>query len=178
MLEKRGKVAGEVKDLMTYLDHATWLEPKGNVAAEVSDAVQNMIERSALLTRMTAKFRKYAFGDYLKGGVGKSLAYTNADLDEDILRRHTEEGGRFGTTSSKQARASKTKSHKTQFLTVTGHFFPSALLSFGWWDRVNRSLETDIKWKDPILQRWLFSGFEQWAPSWDLNDWSDKSLSS
>ena len=24
------------------------------------------------------------------------------------------------------------------------------------------------------MQRWLFSGFEQWAPSWDLNDWSDE----
>ena len=95
ILEKRGKVASEVKDLMTYLDHATWLEPKGNIAAEVSDAVAKMIDKTALMTRMTATFRKFAFGDYLKGGVGKSLAYTNADLDEQILRRHTEEGGRI-----------------------------------------------------------------------------------
>ncbi len=175
ILEKRGKVAPEVKDLMTYLDHATWLEPKGNIAAEVSDAAAKMIDRTAILARVTAKFRQYAFGDYLKGGVGKSLAYTNADLDEEILRRHQEDGGRISAGELKEKlEGSKTKLRKTQFLTVTGHFFPGALLSFGWWDRVNRNLEQDIKWRDPVLQRWLFSGFEQWAPSWDLNDWSDE----
>jgi hypothetical protein len=175
ILEKRGKVAPEVKDLMTYLDHSTWLEPRGSVAAEVSHAVQSMVERSAVMARVTAKFRKFAFGDYLKGGVGKSLAYTNAELDEDILRRHTEEGGRISVDHLKdKLDGAKSTLRKTQYLTVTGHFFPSALLSFGWWQRVNRNLETDIQWKDPVLQRWLFAGFEQWAPSWDLNDWSDE----
>jgi hypothetical protein len=172
ILERTGKVADDVKDLMTYMNHATWLEPHGSIAAEVCNAVSKMIERTAPLS-WTTRIRNYAFGDYLKGGVGKSLAYTNADLDEEILRKHAEDGGRIEVEQLKEKlNRSKSNLKRTQFLTVTGHFFPSALLSFGWWDRVNKNLESDIKWKDPVLQRWLFSGFEQWAPSWDLNDWS------
>jgi hypothetical protein len=173
ILERPSKAATDT-ELINYLNHATWLEPHGSIAAEVCNAVSKMLETTAPVS-WTTKIRNYAFGDYLKGGVGKSLAYTNADLDEEILRKHAEDGGRIGVETLKdKLERSKTKLKHTQFLTVSGHFFPSALLSFGWWDRVNKTLETDIKWKDPVLQRWLFAGFEQWAPSWDLNDWSDE----
>ncbi len=55
-------------------------------------------------------------------------------------------------------------------LTVEGVFFPAVLLCTGWWERQRRKkLAEQIDWRDDHLKRWLFSGFEQWGPSWDFN---------
>lgn len=63
---------------------------------------------------------------------------------------------------------------RPRHVSVTGKFMPGSLLQFGWWERKNRSLlDKNIAWRsDRPIQRWLFSGFEQWAPSWDINDWN------
>jgi hypothetical protein len=54
-------------------------------------------------------------------------------------------------------------------LTVEGSFFRAVLLCSGWWERTTKARLTDsIQWRDGV-QHWLFSGFEQWGPSWDLN---------
>ena len=54
-------------------------------------------------------------------------------------------------------------------VTVTGVFYPAVLLTPGIWDRPEPGEGAKaIDWRDP-LQDWLFSGFEKWAPSWDLN---------
>jgi hypothetical protein len=51
--------------------------------------------------------------------------------------------------------------------TVRGVFYPAVLLSPGLWE--GEELDTrKVAWRDP-LQKWLFSGFVEWAPSWDLN---------
>lgn len=50
---------------------------------------------------------------------------------------------------------------------VRGTLFPAALLTSGWWERT-QSQGFDIKWRN-TLQRWLFDGFDQWAPSWDIS---------
>ena len=49
---------------------------------------------------------------------------------------------------------------------VRGTLFPAALLTAGWWER-KRERALVIPWKNP-LQRWLFDGFDLWAPSWDV----------
>jgi hypothetical protein len=60
-----------------------------------------------------------------------------------------------------------------------GNFMPGSLLCFGWWERQNRKLlkGDQIEWgaHGPI-KNWLFSGFEQWAPSWDINHWNSPSV--
>lgn len=52
-------------------------------------------------------------------------------------------------------------------MTVVGTLFPSALLSSGWWERASEAKIRHINWKDNV-QKWLFHGFHQWAPSWDF----------
>jgi hypothetical protein len=60
-----------------------------------------------------------------------------------------------------------------QLVTVQGVFYPAFLLTPGLWER-SRAGEgaPQIDWRAP-LQEWLFAGFEQWAPSWDLNPPAD-----
>lgn len=53
-------------------------------------------------------------------------------------------------------------------ITVRGTLFPCVLLSAGWWERRAKDKLQDLKWRDP-LQAWLFHGFEQWGPSWDVS---------
>lgn len=57
---------------------------------------------------------------------------------------------------------------------VEGKFFPGALLTFGWWERdpAKSKLAHPNKWIDAPIQQWLFNGFEQWAPSWSVNELS------
>lgn len=65
---------------------------------------------------------------------------------------------------------------KPSQITVEGAFFPAVLLYSGWWERERRRRPSDtagMKWHDD-LQAWLFNGFEQWAPSWDLNPGGDE----
>lgn len=59
-------------------------------------------------------------------------------------------------------------------VTVEGILFPCALLSVGWFDKKveQRGFASIPKWKDG-LQKWLFNGFDLWAPSWDYS-WSSK----
>ncbi|HST37616.1 MAG TPA: hypothetical protein VLK25_13435, partial [Allosphingosinicella sp.] len=50
-------------------------------------------------------------------------------------------------------------------VTIKGNVMPGSLLQFGWWERKNKALlDKGIAWQsDRPIQRWLFSGFEQWA---------------
>jgi hypothetical protein len=56
-----------------------------------------------------------------------------------------------------------------ELISVNGVFYPAVLLTPGIWDRPEAGEGAPpIDWRTP-LQDWLFSGFEEWAPSWDLN---------
>ncbi len=50
---------------------------------------------------------------------------------------------------------------------VRGTLFPCALLSSGWWEKRQNAKVQQMKWRDG-LQEWLFTGFDQWGPSWDF----------
>ncbi|GAC1489469.1 MAG: hypothetical protein NVS2B11_14860 [Acetobacteraceae bacterium] len=86
--------------------------------------------------------------------------FIDADLEDDgiisaaKLKKHLGKGKRL-----KEAKKVK----------VLGHFFAGTLLTPGWWERQKSDL-LQIDWKDNSLQNWLFSGFEQWAPSWDISE--------
>src|SRR4029077_2425176 len=57
---------------------------------------------------------------------------------------------------------------KPVLIKVRGTLFPAALLTEGWWERRQQGAASlAIEWKNP-LQRWLFKGFDLWAPSWDI----------
>jgi hypothetical protein len=61
--------------------------------------------------------------------------------------------------------------HKAIPITVQGVFMPGKLLTMGWWED-GRRVDNNTAWQvDKGIQSWLFSGFEQWAPSWSLTDW-------
>ena len=53
-------------------------------------------------------------------------------------------------------------------MTVLGVFFPCILLTSGWWERRSKTKIAEVAWNDPV-QAWLFRGFEEWAPSWDVS---------
>jgi len=58
---------------------------------------------------------------------------------------------------------------RPELVTVAGVFYPAVLLTPG--IRAGTGLgegAEPIDWRTP-LQSWLFSGFSEWAPSWDLN---------
>ena len=57
---------------------------------------------------------------------------------------------------------------KPTSINVRGTIFPSALLSTGWWERLDNREKEFHKWKDD-LQNWLFQGFDLWGPSWDFS---------
>ncbi len=57
---------------------------------------------------------------------------------------------------------------KPMLITLHGTFAPCALLSAGWWERSARTKKPEVVWRDPV-QEWLFHGFEQWGPSWDIS---------
>jgi len=50
---------------------------------------------------------------------------------------------------------------------VQGTFAPVLLLYPGWWEREPEVKRPEIAWRDE-LQEWLFYGFQEWGPSWDL----------
>jgi len=56
-----------------------------------------------------------------------------------------------------------------KLLTVRGTLFPCALLTSGWWERAlgEDAAKEEVYLPDPV-QRWLFKGFDLWAPSWDF----------
>lgn len=57
---------------------------------------------------------------------------------------------------------------KPVLIKVRGTLFPAALLTEGWWERKQHETGSlAIEWNNP-LQRWLFKGFDLWAPSWDI----------
>ncbi len=62
----------------------------------------------------------------------------------------------------------KKVSKKPGFLAVEGTFFPCLLLYSGWWERQGKVKVPELVWQDN-LQEWLFHGFEQWGPSWDIS---------
>jgi hypothetical protein len=60
-----------------------------------------------------------------------------------------------------------------ELVTVRGVFYPAVLMTPGIWDRPESGeAAPSTEWRS-ALQNWLFSGFEEWAPSWDINVSSD-----
>ncbi len=123
---------------------------------------------------------------FLTCGVAKKLIF--GTVDSRILQLQKSEGGKVSVGKLKELLSSdKRASYENHLLTVKGVFFASALFSYGWWQRKDPSLAlpmdrnpTNSKVDDDIarrhlrrLQQFLFNGFEQWAPSWDVNDWNE-----
>jgi hypothetical protein len=58
---------------------------------------------------------------------------------------------------------------RAERVSVGGVFYPAVLMTPGLWDRAEAGeAAAPIPWRTP-LQEWLFAGFEEWAPSWDIN---------
>jgi hypothetical protein len=171
-----------------YLKKNSILEPKGNVAAEVRATAERMLAENAPLTRLiesAAALKSLYFGPFMKGRARENLGIAKADRDDvrpDLVQvldklKGGLGGGRITVKELKERLGTHAILREPQEVQVTGVFFPGALLSFGWWERSNQELGTDnddIEWKDRSLQKWLFSGFQEWAPSWDLNNWSEQ----
>jgi hypothetical protein len=152
-----------------YLTATTFVPTTGNIPANVRAAVARLIADQKRTTRLGN-----TLGTFLKIGVGKSAAYANTDNLVNVLKQKMEDGGgRIHVGDLKDALDEHDEIPAPQWVSVEGVFFPGALMCSGWWQRSNKNL-MKMKWNDPSWQSWLFSGFEQWAPSWDINDWSDR----
>lgn len=55
-----------------------------------------------------------------------------------------------------------------QLVTVEGAFVASLLLTSGWWERREKAKARQLNWREP-LQEWLYRGFEEWGPSWNIS---------
>jgi hypothetical protein len=85
-------------------------------------------------------------------------------------------GGAVDATKLKEVL--KRKPYLAGQICCSGVYMPGSLLTFGWWERPKRKLQ-EIDWQGiPGIQRWLWNGFEQWAPSWDTNLWQQSDGSS
>lgn len=82
--------------------------------------------------------------------------------------RDFEEGGRESVDSIRNQLLSGEVLKKPVRITAEGTFSPSLLLYSGWWERRAGARKPRRRWRDP-LQEWLFIGFEDWGPSWDIN---------
>lgn len=107
----------------------------------------------------------------LSNYLGGRIAYL-VDFTVDCARTLMKEGEcidaveEVGALRRKLARMKVPR--KPQLLTVTGTFYPGLLLSSGWWEHTRRASLPKVDWQDP-LQDWLFRGFQEWGPSWDIN---------
>lgn len=156
--------------LPPYLGAATFVSIVGNVPTNVRAEVRRLVHDHIQSEKTTARIRQ-TLGTFLKGGVCKPAAYVNSDDLNKVLERKLENGGRIAVSELKDELDKHAVPSQPHWLMVEGVFFPGALMSTGWWRRSNKTL-MKMKWNDPSWQGWLFSGFEQWAPSWNINDWS------
>jgi hypothetical protein len=112
-------------------------------------------------------------GFRLLDGISGMLPYSHMpDLGLHYMRWKS--GGTTTSEKLKEILKRRDKPRAPLEITVEGVFLSGSLLSFGWWEREDKALLHKVEWKAaPGIQRWLFNGFEQWAPSWDINDWSN-----
>jgi hypothetical protein len=98
------------------------------------------------------------------------VGHLNKKLWEYVLSRGSLDAGAQEHVSKLRARLEKGPILESpQLVTVRGVFYPAVLLTPGIWDRPGSGeVAPPIAWRTP-LQDWLFSGFEEWAPSWDIN---------
>jgi hypothetical protein len=107
-------------------------------------------------------------------------------VDRGIMRLQKAGKGTLAAHTLKKLLVSEKRgSYFDHLLVIEGVFFASALFSYGWWqrkdpslvlrkDRLSRDRKSDQARKRlQPLQHFLFNGFEQWAPSWDVNNWRE-----
>jgi hypothetical protein len=70
-------------------------------------------------------------------------------------------------------KATDRRPHLKGYVSCVGMFLPGTLLNKGWWERSDRGVEAKDFRDNRGVQSWLYNGFYQWAPSWDLNLWED-----
>jgi len=160
--------------LPPYLGVTTFVSPVGNIPTNVRAAVKNLIREHIESEKFASRCKK-TLGTFFQVGIGKPVAYVNSsNLIKILDDKMSEGGGRIFVTDLKDELDKNLAPAQPHWVAVEGVFFPGTLMSIGWWKRRNKQL-AKIKWNDPSWQGWFFSGFEQWAPSWDINDWSAQS---
>ena len=89
--------------------------------------------------------------DFVNGQVTPPRKERFVDVTVDQLRRQLGPGNRVP--------------RQPQPLKVTGVLSTAVLLNAGWWERVKPG-STPVGRND--IQRWAYTGFEEWGPSWDF----------
>jgi len=134
--------AKEIVELLKHRPDKTWVDE----ITELLDKVQNATED--YLGGRLEHLKKFLVESPLTRDISPESVGTIKDLRE-MLREG--EGLK-----------------KPVLIKVRGTLFPAALLTEGWWERKQQKPGSlAIEWKNP-LQRWLFKGFDLWAPSWDI----------
>jgi len=107
-----------------------------------------------------------------KTGVVSSLAGRISHIPDFIIKEPKSGGSLFQAKEEVRSLRSKLKRIKVPdapwIIKARGTFFPCVLLSSGWWERRRDIKVEEVEWRDDI-QRWLYHGFYEWAPSWDVS---------
>jgi hypothetical protein len=108
---------------------------------------------------------------YLAGRIGYAT-YATSVWDTRFRAADVVEGPFSGSVipvgDLREQLAERDAPREPELVKVRGTLFPCILLFPAYWER---SAERDrgwIAWRDE-LQEWLFYGFEQWGPSWEIN---------
>lgn len=112
--------------------------------------------------------------EQLKSAIGNVLVPTLCRCNLSSIRygfRDAETPAGYLTSKQVRSRANLLgAASEGPRVAVEGRFFPGSLLTIGWWDRKERQAALPNAWPDKAIQTWLFNGFEQWAPSWSVEE--------
>lgn len=132
-------------------DNSNGVGPKSNLQMDRVKARDIVITQQYLIGRGVVPYQ-----DYLDGVLTPRDFSDQGTVDVDNLRKKLLRLHRLPDPVS---------------VTVRGTLYPCALLTAGWWDRLQQQKTIEPRWHDNI-QKWLFHGFDLWGPSWDFT-WSE-----
>lgn len=145
----------------------TYLRDKQAIATRAADILDLVKQRSGGLDELECALKELhdCTQSYLRdrlAPIRKFLVEPPPNPDEVPL----ESGGTVKELRKALAALSSPLQRPERIQDVTGTLFPALLLTEGWWERKRADKALHIE--DP-LQRWLFKGFDLWAPSWDIS---------
>lgn len=143
-LRDKTAVATRAADILELLkQRSSWLDDLDGVLKKLFDSTQNYLrDRLAPIRQFLVEPPPNPREQPLKsGGTVKDLRKSLEELTDPLLRPE-------------------------RIKDVSGTLFPALLLTEGWWERKEPDKLPHI---DDPLQRWLFKGFDLWAPSWDIS---------
>ncbi|MCX4091966.1 hypothetical protein [Nocardia sp. alder85J] len=124
-----------------------WQPDESGASQTSENNLDDPVASSSLLIRKVIHTQWFVADDPINRPLTGNLNYTVTELREKIARVEPSE--------------------QPIPVRLRGVFSPAVLLSPGWWERSRVKKETSGEWAD-YIQRWTYTGFDEWGPSWDF----------